>query len=202
MLYLEDAAFLHSSVRLSEKVKVRPRDLHVLHTADERARHDLPPANTHEHTQYKPAPTSVTAARFRERSLTWLVESPVVHRCRWGRGRSDWGQRPNPETPPPWPLARRGYRRPSLINDLRTQHTCELTPRETYTTWCVPDQSGTSALVPLQSDPVPAAAAVCSAGGRGQRSGAQVKGQVNLAFHQLDGQEVSLQTRTRRVLSL
>ncbi len=59
---------------------------------------------------------------FRELAPTWLVERPVIHRCRWGRGQSDWGRRPNPETPPPWPLARRGYQRPSPINDLRTQH--------------------------------------------------------------------------------
>lgn len=52
MLYLEDAAFLHS-VRLSEQVEVCSSDFHVLHTADERASHDLPPANVHQEVTYE-----------------------------------------------------------------------------------------------------------------------------------------------------
>ncbi len=73
MLYLEDAAFLHS-VRLSEQVKVRSSDFYILHTADERASHDLPPANVHKifTRNTNNDPNNVTAARL-QRACSHLI---------------------------------------------------------------------------------------------------------------------------------
>lgn len=52
ILYLEDAAFLHS-IRLSEQVEVCASDFNVLHTADERASDNLPPAKIQKNVAFK-----------------------------------------------------------------------------------------------------------------------------------------------------
>lgn len=52
ILYLEDAAFLHS-IRLSEQVKVCASDFNVLHTADKRASDNLPPAKIQKNAAFQ-----------------------------------------------------------------------------------------------------------------------------------------------------
>lgn len=52
ILYLEDAAFLHS-IRLSEQVEVCASDFNVLHTADKRASDNLPPAKIQKNHAFK-----------------------------------------------------------------------------------------------------------------------------------------------------